>query len=421
MRSENFLGQKREQRRVKPGGKLLRRERRSLSQSGGRSRRSGDPESAAFLARCFDVDPDEALSFTHGLHPYPARLHPRIAERLIAAVAAPGLILDPFVGSGTVAVEALRAGREFVGNDLLRVPLEIAWARTRVWAPARCEALVRSAVSLARRSSRAQGPEWPVWVRTLSDWFFPHTLDELLALRCAIEELEPQRSRMLRVVWSSLLVKYSRQVSDSVTKVDRDARRWPRGAVLTGFVRRAEETAQRLFALARDLKERKVAWSEPCWRCSDARALELEPGSVAGIVSSPPYPGHYDYARHLWLREVLMFGPPEDARSSRAPPELGSRSEWNSRSDAAARFSADLLTALRAWRPALASGASVFLVIGDGVTEGGVLRTDLLLQELAGTAGLRFVACASQERREWSFDQKGLVKHEHLVWLRTDS
>ena len=83
--------------------------KRSLSGSGGRCRLAGDPALAATLARCLDVDADAKLPFTHGFHAYPARMHPETARRFIEAFPG-GLILDPFVGSGTTAVEAVRAG-----------------------------------------------------------------------------------------------------------------------------------------------------------------------------------------------------------------------------------------------------------------------------------------------------------------------
>ncbi|MEM3661053.1 MAG: DNA methyltransferase [Thermoproteota archaeon] len=44
---------------------------------------------------------------THGLHEYPARMIPQIAQRLINRYSPEGgKILDPFCGSGTVLVEA---------------------------------------------------------------------------------------------------------------------------------------------------------------------------------------------------------------------------------------------------------------------------------------------------------------------------
>lgn len=57
--------------------------------------------------------------YTHGLHLYPAKLHPYIARRLIDQYGTKGqTMLDPFCGSGTTLVEARLAGLNSVGYDV---------------------------------------------------------------------------------------------------------------------------------------------------------------------------------------------------------------------------------------------------------------------------------------------------------------
>lgn len=56
---------------------------------------------------------------THGLYRYPARFSPGLPAAAIEAFTDPGdVVLDPFVGGGTSAVEALVRGRRFVGFDI---------------------------------------------------------------------------------------------------------------------------------------------------------------------------------------------------------------------------------------------------------------------------------------------------------------
>ena len=57
---------------------------------------------------------------THGLHQYPARMHPEIATRIIEkyATGSKTVILDPFMGSGGVLVEAMLHGNNSIGIDL---------------------------------------------------------------------------------------------------------------------------------------------------------------------------------------------------------------------------------------------------------------------------------------------------------------
>ncbi|HXX93147.1 MAG TPA: hypothetical protein VEN81_05905, partial [Planctomycetota bacterium] len=82
------------------------RRKRSLGQTGGPAELSGDPEASRPLGHCLAVDPEARLPFTHGFHAYPARMHPETARRALEAFPG-GRILDPFVGSGTTALEAV--------------------------------------------------------------------------------------------------------------------------------------------------------------------------------------------------------------------------------------------------------------------------------------------------------------------------
>lgn len=57
--------------------------------------------------------------FTHGIHPYPARMVPQVAERIIMKYApCDGLVWDPFCGSGTVLLESMIGNRPSIGTDL---------------------------------------------------------------------------------------------------------------------------------------------------------------------------------------------------------------------------------------------------------------------------------------------------------------
>jgi hypothetical protein len=68
---------------------------------------------------------------THTFYRYPARFSPEFVRSAISAFSEPGdLVLDPFMGGGTTAVEALAAGRKFLGTDLNRLALFIAATKT---------------------------------------------------------------------------------------------------------------------------------------------------------------------------------------------------------------------------------------------------------------------------------------------------
>ena len=58
--------------------------------------------------------------YTHGFHQYPARMHPEIATRLIHkySTGSKTVVLDPFMGSGTVAKVSKGMKRNFIGFEI---------------------------------------------------------------------------------------------------------------------------------------------------------------------------------------------------------------------------------------------------------------------------------------------------------------
>ena len=62
----------------------------------------------------------EAISgYTHSFYNYPARFHPKFVKAVIETFTNIGdCVIDPFMGGGTTAVEAVYCGRKFLGIDI---------------------------------------------------------------------------------------------------------------------------------------------------------------------------------------------------------------------------------------------------------------------------------------------------------------
>ncbi|MBI2933434.1 MAG: hypothetical protein HYY16_17455 [Planctomycetes bacterium] len=376
--------------------------RRSLTNIGGPVRSWGAPEPARALAECLDVKPVEKLPFTHGFHPYPARMHPETARRVIERFAPSGRILDPFVGSGTTAVEAIRAGRPFIGTDVSRVATEIAWARTRVWTPEDCRRIEREGRRIAREARTLKPETLPPWAEAERAWYSLHTIEEIVALKALIETVENEDvRRFLTVALSSLLIKLSKQESDSITAPARGFRPWPVGAARGMFAERCSEATKMLLLLSSDLYKRKIQAPDPEFRVADARTVSLEPTSEDLVFTSPPYPGTYDYTRQHRLRFAIIGA---DAAFTERH-EIGARREFDP-----TRYAEDLRTCLRRMLP-----ARLVILIGDGAE----IRSDRLLRDLIAPLGARLTAGASQERIDRSFDRRGQRRHEHLLLVET--
>ena len=405
--------------------------RKSLSHVGGVSRFSGDAALRALLEDAASPagDADER-ALTHGFHAWPGRLHPHTARALIAA-APPGVIADPFMGAGTVPLEAMLAGREVIGNDLNPIGAEVAWVRTRRFSPGALQALVARARAVGKKAEglAATSRVDAAFADRLARWFDPQALGEVWALARCLREGDPAwqgspadpLTRVLRMVLSSIVVKASRQVSDSVAKLDKRALEpTPPGRVAHWFKKRASELAEQLGALAAAVPREAP---EPRLLLGDAREPPADRPPIAAIVTSPPYPGVYDYLSHHQLRCAVLGVPVAEATER----EIGSRraSERLGKERAHTRYVEDLGRVLKVWSETLVPGGFVALVIGDGQIGTDIVRVLPLLERASTLAGLKVRATLSQSRPTFGPPARhesapgGATprKEEHLVWL----
>ena len=345
-------------------------------------------------------------------------MHPHTARTLIAA-APPGVIADPFMGGGTVPLEALLAGRPSLGGDVNPIAVEVAWARTRRWSTERLSGLERAAAAAVETARRLRDERpVPIPIRERErEWFDPPALAEAWSLA---EVLRPrigsgdEVARMLRACLSSVLVKASRQVSDSVPMRDTEHAWIPARRVEQWFLARTHEHAEGLAALRARLSS---PGAEPRLALADARRPPRDVSGLAAIITSPPYPGVYDYAAHHERRYSVLGLDASLAREA----EVGARREVRTAGSAIAqeRYITAMAAVLRAWRPLLAAGGQIHLVVGDGQEPAGPIPVLPLLRAAADKAGCPFLAAVSLPRPSYGpgGDRPMGRKEEHLIAL----
>ncbi|PKN31804.1 MAG: hypothetical protein CVU63_22025, partial [Deltaproteobacteria bacterium HGW-Deltaproteobacteria-20] len=198
--------------------------RRALSHLGGPVETRGLEEVAVRLATIMggDMDADGARAHVHGFHAYPARMHPTLARRAIELMSPMGgTVLDPFCGSGTVLVESRLAARQSWGVDLNPLAVLLARLKSRGATPQELQFILSTAGKVAqhadsrRREKRGATRRYPAEDVQLFD---PHVLLELDGLRDGLGQLHGEFVRdALRLVFSAILVKVSRQPGDTST------------------------------------------------------------------------------------------------------------------------------------------------------------------------------------------------------------
>lgn len=378
------------------------------------------------LTYSLSVEPDEnaTMAHVHGFHTYPARLHPQTASRLVESFSPPnGRVLDPFCGSGTVVVEARLLERQAFGIDANPLAVALASLKCRGATPEFAEELTTAAAAVVAhadmRRTQKLGPtrKYGTADREVYD---AHVLLELDGLRDGIFKTRATEvRRALLLVLSATLSKVSKKVGDTAPRTA--PKRLAGGFTIRFFETKAKDLAKRMLEYAALLPP-----SAPEVKCAagDARDLsQITPGSLDLIVSSPPYPGVYDYFDHHELR-LRWLGMDETAFEAK---EIGSRRRLTGIGFQAAleKWEQEFGACLEAFRDALAPQGSIALVIADSVLGGRALYADEAVRDLAIAHGLALACLGSQERPYFHEPTRAAFRasprREHVLILRHPS
>jgi SAM-dependent methyltransferase len=400
----------------------------------------GDRSIAERLGRALDVagvGDEPQREYTHGFHTYPARMHPLTARRalVVAGAKVGSVVLDPFCGSGTVLVEAMRAGAKAIGVDAS--PLALLIARTRlgvrtarerkelVERARRIGALVIAEGKAARRAGYEPPPERTARgvsktsrQEALAGWFDPHVRRELETIA---ELVAKDGDEALTAVLSSILIKVSRRESDTSEK--KVTRRIGRSLPARFFVARTEELVQGLDALSSTIPAGTPAAEV---REGDARSLVgIANASIDCVVTSPPYAGTFDYTAHHALRLAFLGMKAGKHDAAEIGARRGFSGDRGNVERALAQWDRDLGRVLGEISRALKKGGRAILLTGDSLAgERAVAEpvwSDDVIGRLAPAAGLTIVAAASQQRTPLGAAERAAFetrpKREHLVLL----
>jgi len=338
---------------------------------------------------------------THGFHTYPAGLHPDTVRVLLELC--PGeTVLDPFCGGGTTLVEGLAAGREVIGTDLSPIAVLVAQGRSRLWD----EPTISRMRGAARRITETAKtwkdlPRDPA-VLAVRSWYEEHVGRELEGLRRGIELAPEELQGALWVCFSSILVKCSLRRSDTSAQRVQKHRAAETTAIL--FHKKAREYGRRLEALRKACPSgARAAVME-----SDCRENRLGNQTVDAIVTSPPYPGVYDYLPLQRLR-LAWLGHDDERREAEVGPRRAFKAD---RHKALATWRADMRAWLTTAHAQLNSGGRVAIVIGDGFSGRRTLDSLAPMLSAADQAGLRPLARASGFRVD---EGPGVKRGEHVL------
>ena len=380
--------------------------------------RGTDEALNATLKRALAVQTDETRIFAHvhGFHSYPARLHPDTARVLIEQWSqGTDAVLDPFCGSGTVPITARELGRRALGSDLNPLAVALTRLKTRGANEVFADELVEAATQVAEHGRERQkaklGPTHPYGPED-REAFETYVLLGLDGLRDGIDRLEREDlATALYLVLSAVLTKVSKRRGDSSEGLGE--KRLARSFAFRFFQMKTEELSQRLLdysSLVPNGTPRALI------EHTDARDLHyVRDASVRLVVSSPPYPGVYDYYDHHAMRLRWLRMPAEDFLDN----EIGTRRGARAATNAITRWEQDFTQCLAELRRVLVPGGRAALVLADSVVAGTAYYADEWLPRLLRQHGFVLHASASQARphfhepTERAFAKK--PRREHVI------
>jgi len=160
---------------------------------------------------------NETHEYTHGIHPYPAKMVPQIARELISKLSSRDeTVLDPFCGSGTVLVESLIQGRLAIGVEINPLALLISKVATTPIEENRLRKGIERAFERARldlmekREDEDANKAVLAKIHNVYHWFKPEVASHLAIIRKVIRtEDDEDIRRMLEVVFSATMYKVS--------------------------------------------------------------------------------------------------------------------------------------------------------------------------------------------------------------------
>ncbi|MCX7762917.1 MAG: DNA methyltransferase [Candidatus Kryptonium sp.] len=285
---------------------------------------------------------------THWIYPYKGKFHPQMIRALlnIIGVVSGETVLDPFIGSGTTALEAQLLGVNCIGFDIS--PLCVLQSKVKTESIQSLNAIIalKDEIELS--------------------FFFNADENKLDKFIASIED---------EVIRNFYLMAKLVAISDN-------ARR--KREFQNSFLKNLKRMILSLRDYSDVVEQLGLKLGNVDIRVGDARNLPLPDGSVDGIITSPPYSVALDYVKN---DEHALKALGYDVESLREE-FIGVRGKGKDRLDL---YNEDMRKSIDEMYRVLKSGRYAVIIIGNATYQGKEIKTTEFIIDRAEEAGFTLV------------------------------
>jgi tRNA G10 N-methylase Trm11 len=286
---------------------------------------------------------------THWIYPYKGKFHPQMIRALlnIIGLKSGDTVLDPFIGSGTTAIEAQLLGINCIGIDIS--PLCVLQSKVKTESICAFKEIVNMKVEILKH--------------TEINLFNDKTIDSV------IDEIEDEKVKNFFLMAKLVAISDNARRRKDITK---------------SFARNLELMLTSVKDYIEIVEQLNLKLGKVDIREGDARALDLGNESVDGIITSPPYSIALDYVQNdVHALKSLGFEPRELREKF-----IGVRGKNREKIEL---YNEDMKMSLREMYRVLKPGKYAVLIIGNATYQGKEIKTVEFIVENAEEIGFELV------------------------------
>lgn len=393
--------------------------------------------------------------YTHRIfNRYPARSISLVPRAIIRSVVADRQrsgscrVLDPFMGSGTTAVEAALLGCEIYGVELDPFARLIAEVRIRRYSSSDISNLADLSKAIADQwESTAPKTELVPRLANVRHWFTDSQFDDLLRIKSCMYKLTSGDSLshdFFRIVLADMIRPCSQAERQTLKPYISKKYKKTAASVSDAFKKSSEAHLEAV----RDLNDEDPSGRSPVinWLGSDASDFSSNRLRLDVAITSPPYTNALDYVRCIKIESAWVDCGSDESFATLRRSHIGDPScRANAPNESVIKLTSEIIAKINKVDPVrartvlsyfasmdcnlrcvwncLRRGGEYHLIVGDSVIREVPVNTHLILAELGQRLGFEWTHYYKYQIRDHRLSiprktEGGKIEYEYVVTLR---